>query len=366
MVASLALMFACAPVEPQEAPWARQLEVGTEQRGGNIVGIQAWMDPSAFASTEHFDERLREWMDDADDQEWLRPDTVVVLPESIGTWLVLVDEPAAVIEAEDGEKAIQELVLRNLPAFLNARADAPADDADQYALYAMKADRMAEAYQSVMSGIARDYNVTLVAGSIYLPEPDLVDGEIVPLAGRELRNASFVFDRDGNIAADPAVKCFPGEAPQAFVEPGAPGRLPVADSPAGRLGVMVGADSWYPESWDALLEDGAERVIAPVVTTPHGAWTDRWDGYDGWPTPDDVDPDDARNLTLEEANDAFGLVGRALDAGVEAAIAVPLRGEMWEIDTDGQITGVLEGERFEGPLTDGPVVVNVWLPERAR
>lgn len=360
----LVLSLACQKVDAPDIGDAALLEVGEDEGGGNVVGVQASMEPEAYATAEAFDTQLRAWMEAADNQQWLRPDTVVVLPESIGTWLLLVDEPASVIEAGDGEAALQALILRHLPAFLGARSDAPAEDENQYALYAMRAEEIAEVYQDVMSGIAADYSITLVAGSVLLPEPQVEDGVIVPLKGRELRNVSYVFDRDGNIAGAPAVECYPDSHKQAFLTPGSVGRIETVDSPAGRLGVLVGADSWYPEAWTAVLAAGAERVIAPILISPQGAWQEPWKGYDGFEAPADVDPQDIGRLTLDEAHEKYGLPGRARFSGLEAGMSVPLRGEMWEEDTDGQVSASLMGHTIEGPLTDEPVITNLWLPYR--
>lgn len=365
MLAAALMLIGCTKVVEIPTESAELLEVGENEDGGNIVGVQAWVEPTSFASTEVLEDTLRLWLDDAEDQEWLRPDTIVVLPESLGTWLLLVDEGADVIEADDAETALRNLVTAHMPAFLLAREGAPAEDENVYAVYAMKADQVADAYQQVMGNLAVEYGVTLVGGSVVLPEPSIVDGRIVPTNGRELRNVSFIFDRDGNVLTDGVVESYPTAKEQESLEPGAVGRLPVVDSPAGRLGVLVGSDSWFPDAWQQMSDNGAERVVAPVLTSPRGAWLDIWNGYDGWPAPSDVDRDDVKTISMAEAADSYGLAGRAKDVGIEAAMSVPLRGQMWDEGTDGVIM-IVDGSRVtEGPLVDAPVVANLWLPARA-
>ncbi|RME23620.1 MAG: hypothetical protein D6798_13170 [Deltaproteobacteria bacterium] len=366
VLVSMLLALACAPVDVEDAPDIRVVEIGANEGGGNIVGVQAWMDPTGFSSAEEYDARLRSWLDDAFDREWLRPDTVVVLPESIGVWLMLVDEPPAVVEADTAQDALEQLLARHLPSFLELRGSTPARDDDKYALYALKAKEIVDTYQEVMSGLAADYGVTLVAGSVVLPEPTVVDGRIEITKGAVLRNASFVFDREGRVMEEPVVQAFPTEAMMDFIEPGSPGRLTVYDSPAGRIGVLVGNDTWFPEAWQALADAGAERVVAPMLLQPEGTWFGDWKGYDGWPTPPDVDGPSSKDLTMAEAFQRYGLSGRADDYGVDVAMAVPLRGAMWELTTDGQVTGRDEFGVFSGPLADSPVIVNAWLPARQR
>lgn len=357
-------LLACKRVDVENPPDGDVFEVGENTGSGNIVVIQAWVDPTTYANQDILDFRLREWMDVAESQGWIRPNTVVVLPEGIGSWLVLEGEPASVVEERDGEAALAELIARNLTAFINARNNAPADDANQYALYAMKADSMADSYQEVMSDLASDYAVTLVAGSIVLPEPTVQEGVILAQSGRELRNASFVFDRDGDVVITPSLECFPTAGEMAWMEPSGTGRLPVFDSPAGRIGVLVGSDSWYPDAWDAVVAAGAERVVAPLVVSPEGAWDSPWEGYDGWPAPDDVDPTDVRRITLAEAHATYGMTGRAWDNDIDSSVSAPLRGEMWDLETDAGITMTLRGQVHEGPNIDGAVIGNLWLPER--
>jgi predicted amidohydrolase len=46
----------------------------------------------------------------------------------------------------------------------------------------------------------------------------------------------------------------------------------VVDTPAGRLGVLIGSDSWYPDNYRQLDEQGAQLVAVPafVVGTARG------------------------------------------------------------------------------------------------
>ena len=56
----------------------------------------------------------------------------------------------------------------------------------------MKASRMADDYQRVFGGLARQFGVTLVAGSIVLPEPSLREGRLVAGDG-PLYNVAVTF-----------------------------------------------------------------------------------------------------------------------------------------------------------------------------
>lgn len=153
------------------APEPVLAEAGVDRGEGDVVAIRAWMHALDYASADRLDGRLRPWLEDARDRGWLGPKTIVVLPEYLGTWLVALGEPAGNFEAPSRSKAMRGLVLRHLPSFLAARWGAPAEDPDTYAVFASRAGAMVAAYQRVMSGLARDFSVTRVAGSILLPGP---------------------------------------------------------------------------------------------------------------------------------------------------------------------------------------------------
>ncbi len=65
-------------------------------------------------------------------------------------------------------------------------------------VYQMKAWQMAYKYQSIFSRLAKEYRVSIVAGSIVLPNPKVIEGNITPTDG-PLRNVSFYFHSDGRV-----------------------------------------------------------------------------------------------------------------------------------------------------------------------
>lgn len=55
---------------------------------------------------------------------------------------------------------------------------------------------MAEQYQTLFGGLAKEFGVTLVAGSIVLPEPAIDNGKL-KLGSGPLYNSSVTFGSDG-------------------------------------------------------------------------------------------------------------------------------------------------------------------------
>jgi len=352
-----------SPVSTSPEPPARLQTVSRGSPGtrGNLLGIQPWLTPDDYASEARFDARLRELLTAARGQGLLNPRTVVILPEYLGTWLVVAHEAPRVRHASTSTQAMTRLVLRHPLRFLGARTRARGIDKTTDALFRLKASSMAEIYARVLSSLARDFQVTIVGGSILLPGPHLSDGRLVVEARAPLANVSLVFGPSGAVLGAPISKVFLTRDEQPFVAPGSLEALPVIETPAGRLGVLVCADAWFPQAYQALKAGGAELVAVPTFISGDASWTQPWNGYSGQPTPADVVPTDIGTLTEGEAWKRYTLPGRIAESGARAGVLVQLRGRLWELGASGEPLTVLEGEAQAFPTHDGPMLINVWL-----
>lgn len=164
----------------------------------HAVLIRPELYPMDFQSLEHLRLKLDAALKNAQAAKALPQNTLVVLPDHIGTWLLATGEKAEFYQARDRLEVRDWLLLGNpvlaIQVLLN---NLDADRLDE-ALLRMKAVQMAQDYQTLFAKLAKDYSVSIVAGSILLPEPSLEDGKIKVGEGR-LRNLSAVFGPDGNI-----------------------------------------------------------------------------------------------------------------------------------------------------------------------
>ncbi len=355
-------LVACAPPLVEAGPLPPRPELsafGRDQGRGNLLGVQVWLTTRDYADRARLRARLDGWLDLARRQGLVDERTVVVFPEYAGAWLVAEGEGPAVVDAGSIGEAMTALALAHLPEFAAARLSATAADADAYAAFAVKAPRIAEAIGEVFGGLARDHGVTVVSGSAILPMPAVQDGVISVTPGAPLQNVAFVFGPDGAPAAEVVRKAFPTESELPFVQPADVEELPVFDTPAGRLGVLICADSWYPSSYRVLAEQGAEMVAVPVFAT--GEWRGPWKGYDGADEPDDVDLDDIERLTEDQAWMKYSAPGRAPRAELEKALTVTLRGRFWDLQAEGQPLVVNGDARERAPEMDAPLLVSLWL-----
>ncbi len=334
--------------------------VGANHQKGNLVGIQPYMVPADYATEERFYQKLKKYFVYAQHNHLLTPTTVVVLPEHIGTWLVAAGEKRQVFTAKEVNGALRLAATANLFSFLPAYAGARAADRSKAALFLMKAEQMAAIYSRVFKRLAKEFEVTIAAGSVFLPGPE-VAGNTIKVKGNTLYNAAFLFHPDGRLDSQVVIKQFPITEELQFCRPGTGAQLPVFATPLGKLAVVVCADSWYPGVYDRLHAAGAEIMVVPSYASPDGLWAGKWQGYNGAPMPADVDRADVGNITEEAAWLKYSMGGRAAGTPLTLGINVFLRGDLWDLGDDGRSIVYTRDTVYTAPRYDGPQITVVWV-----
>lgn len=348
------------PLPASDGGFQAFTKMGADSGRGNLVGIQPYLLPVDYSSEAAFLGKLNAYFASAKRRGVLNPKSVVVLPEYTGTWLVAMGEKRSVYSAKTSGEALQTVALSNLFRFFRAKFSTPDSTKDPTtdALFRMKAPEMAETYQRVFSKLAKTYGVTVVAGSILLPQPDVANGQLVVGSG-QLQNVSAVFRPDGSLAGL-VRKAFPIEAEQKFLCAANPADNPVFDTPAGRLGVLVCADAWFSPAYAALKAKGAELLAVPSYSMLDGAWQLPWGGYSGHPTPPDARADVGR-ITEGEAWQRYTMPARApREAGIRRGINVFLRGKLWDLGADGGTILLHDSARL-APMVNAATLSVVWL-----
>ncbi len=341
------------------------VEIGPPDGAANLLGIQPYMLPRDYASKEAFHQKLSGYLQAAARRGWLHANTIAVFPEYIGTWLVALNERPGVYSAASVATAMRHLIAKHPLRFLWTLLHSPAQNRVKDALFRVKAPRMARVYQEVFSSLAVEFGMTIVAGSILLPSPQVAGQEL--RAGRgPLYNVSFLFHADGRIDPQMVKKAYPITAELPFTASEPCSRLPVFHTPAGRLGVLICADSWYPDTYATLKSKGAEMIVVPSYLAPDGAWNRLWPGYDGAPAPADVAMADVGQITEGEAWLKYALAGRMRSAGVQWGLNVFLRGKLWDLGADGRMVAVAGAQPFRSQEPDGAALLNLWLPGATR
>ncbi|WP_213877372.1 carbon-nitrogen hydrolase family protein [Pseudomonas sp. dw_358] len=243
------------------------LNEGIPGERGNLLGVQPELFSGDYRSRHRLHLKLAAYLQQARQQGLLGPRTVVVLPEHIGTWLWAMGEKQELYDASQREVALQWLLLRNPLQFVSAWVQARGSDRVADTWLRMKATSMADNYQQLFGGLAKEFGVTLVAGSIVLPTPTVEQGRLTIGHGR-LYNTSLVFGADGLALGQPQRELSRSEAQGAVLEGAGEQALQVIDTPAGRLGILLGADADEPSHYDELIRAGAHLIV--VSGNSHG------------------------------------------------------------------------------------------------
>lgn len=333
---------------------------------GNLLGIQPELFPADYQNIKRLHRKLAAYLQQARDRGLINPRTIVVLPEHIGTWLFASGEKAQLYQATTIGDALDWLSASNPLKFAEAMLRARGEDRVADAHLRMKAETMAHDYQTLFGGLAREFGVTLVAGSIVLPSPKLDNGQL-RVGNGVLRNVSLTFGPTGVPLGPPQRQRFPAWSQRDYLRPAADAPLQVFDTPAGKLGILIGSDSWYPGNYLELDRMGVELIAIPAFVAGSGSWNAPWpadkvDGHGALPTT-------LAPLSEGEAWRNLTLAGQAPTRSARAGISVFMRGQFWDQGSSGHSFGSRNGHTVaetspsasQRPADHGARLINLWL-----
>jgi hypothetical protein len=137
----------------------------------------------------------------------------------------------------------------------------------------------------------------------------------------------------------------------------------VFETPAGRLGVLICADSWYPQAYVPLKEHEISLLAVPSYDVfGMQKWNQAWLGYDGWQSPADIAHDDVMKITEAQAWAKYSLAGRIRSSGAPYGMNVFLRGKLWDQDLGGRPATLVSGnDVFVEEQTQKAAILSLWL-----
>ncbi|MGH8433609.1 MAG: nitrilase-related carbon-nitrogen hydrolase [Pseudomonas sp.] len=335
------------------------LNQGQPGERGNLLGIQPELFSGDYQSVDLLHLKLAAYLEKARSEGLLNHRTIAVLPEHIGTWLVASGEKPEVYQARTVKEAMAWLAASNPLKLARALISAQGEDRLADALFRMKGNAMARDYQDLFGGLAKEFGITLVAGSIVLPEPRVENGALMVGTG-PLYNISLVFGSDGAPLGQPQRKTFPIRDEQGFTAAAPVAALQVVNTPAGRLGVLICADSWYPATYIELARSGVELLAVPAFLTGNGHWSKPWGGYNGAVTPADVTLKPGE-LSEGEAWQRLAMAARLSSSGAQAGVTVFMRGQLWDMGSDGQSLLATPSQYSLASEGQGARLINLWL-----
>ncbi|QVM92984.1 carbon-nitrogen hydrolase family protein [Pseudomonas entomophila] len=331
------------------------LDQGVPGGQGNLLGVEPLLYPGDYQNLERLHRKLSAYLDQARGRGLVNARTVVVLPEHIGTWLWARGEKNELYQVTHRREAWQWLELSNPLRYGLALLSASGNDRRSDAHLRMKAAQMANDYQQLFGGLAREFGVTLVAGSIVLPAPYVENGRLHTGDG-PLFNTSVVFGSDGGVLGQPQHQQYPDSETRRYIHNGRQHPLHVLQTPAGRLGVLVGSDSWYPANHRQLAEQSVQLIANPVFLSGQQQWQAPWRGNRHQPAAAQLPL--RRGQVSEQA--AWQQLTQAASNGV-TSMSVFLRGQFWELSGDGQGFASQAGVLWAGSASHGARLLNLWL-----
>jgi predicted amidohydrolase len=129
----------------------------------------------------------------------------------------------------------------------------------------------------------------------------------------------------------------------------------VVTTPAGRLGVLIGTDSWRAESYAPLIAQQVELLAVPAYLPGNGHWNEVWSG-----TPSDL-RSRANPLSEGQAWLHHSLPMQLAPSGARAGMAVFLRGQLWNLGSDGRSLAVTPAGTQLVEDAPGARLFNLWL-----
>lgn len=332
---------------------------GTDKGLGNIVGIEPWIKPADYASQTALTGKLDGYLAEAKNRGLLRENTVVVLPEYIGTWLVAANEHPYVYKAPNLKAAMAVIILTHPVDFTKAYLQSNERDRITAAIFRMKSAVMLEAYRNTFFMLSIKYGVPIIAGSIVLPRAEASTGRLRARGG-PLNNISVMYNSDGSLYPALVEKRYPTADEIGFTA-ASRNPLPIFETKAGRIGALICADAWYPDCYTDLAKERPDVLVVPSYGGSPGAWSRPWNGYSGHAAPKDVDMSDVNKLTEAEAWRKYATLGRYRSAGVRDALNIFMRGNMWGMHGDAQTMIVSGDKAYSRDIGEGgAAIVNLW------
>lgn len=330
---------------------------------GNLLGIEPELFPTDYQDLSHLHRKLAAYLQQARDHGLINARTIVVLPEHIGTWLYASGEKNQFYQASTVDESMDWLAWSNPLKFVTAMLGAEGEKRLDDARLRMKARSMVRDYQTVFGGLAREFEITLVAGSIVLPNPRVEDGQL-QIGSGALYNSSVTFGSDGKPLGQPQRQLYASRYQKRYVKAAGNAQVNVIDTPAGRLGILIGTDSWYPDNYTRMNQQNAELIVVPAFVNGRNSWSNPWHGTRTHDTPTLVLK--PGSLSEREAWHRLTLIAREPHSTARAGISVFMRGQFWNQGTSGQSfvshSGQIIAEQpVENNVNDGARLINIWL-----
>ena len=328
--------------------------IGYDHSSGNILAMQTFMNVLDYSTPERFFEKLDSYLLEAKKKGFVNENTVVVFPEHIGSSLVLLGEKTEVYAANSVSSAFSKIAVGNLIGYSKASLAHPGKNKMEI-IFKMKSEEMKNVYVDTFRRLSTFYNVTIIAGSIILPQAEInATSNEIQLKGGSVYNSSFIFLPDGKIHPRIGIKYNLSMAEQQ-----------IAVSPASgkensflqfkNIGIVLSNDSLYNSIY---AENGKDKeiIIAPSAIFEK-------DVID-WKTEDIYSPKEAPDsaLTQPELWRKYSIFEKTkLSQTNRITVQVVMLGKFFDLTLEGETAGTVRYIATEGLDNKSPAILNIWF-----
>ncbi len=229
-----------------------------------VAAVQMKWSIEDYSSAEAFARRIKALLEDVRSNTDKTIPTIVVFPEDIGTPLIFTGHNVEHLLSI--KNAVNLAVRSNIGAVLWNRIWYRVSWVRGLAL--AKANAAVKIYVDTFSEMAEEYQVYIVAGSICIPDYDIVHGRLGKRSKGNygnIYNISYFFGPDGKIIGTQKksylteMECSDG----LDLVPGKLEEMEVFDTDIGKIAIAICYDAFKEEVIQKLLREGGEILIQP-------------------------------------------------------------------------------------------------------
>lgn len=301
------------------------VEAGIDSGKGSIIGIQPYLTAFNYSTAYNFELSLRFYFEQLKREQKLTDKSIVLLPQHIGTWLLIANEKEKIYKKTSMKEAMKTIIASNLFRYSAGYLQSSAKNNTHEIILHLKARKMAKQYQQVFSTLAKAYNCTIVAGSIILPDASInATGELQVSDGGTLYNTTVVFSNSGAILTALIKQRMNQEADLKQTVDTAQSFL--LQTNAGIMAVLLDTDR-SPVAFDSSQQNKADFLVLPSFGNKDQTWTKIFSEF-----PVSIDTANAVDPTLSE-----NFLKHARSWGIHQGMNVFFTGDIWNVKLAGSV-----------------------------
>lgn len=322
-----------------------------------IFCVQPRLTQHDYKSHSHLKTKLEQYIEAAIQDQKVKP-KLIVFPELLPTWCFLFDEYSLIFKLPNHLLAFMMIILQHPISFFihfiyslfEGLFKRSFFDHFTRAFFLMVQEKMFSNAVKLFSEIAIKYKSFVVGGSFFSSRVK-IDKNGCTLTGNGLYNNTLLFDPNGK-----AIFCVEKRfltPVEGFIDAGT-SKMKACETSLGRIGILVCADSWWPQSYDELQDENVDILVCVANCMPKEAWKDKWkQGYtsvEKLPVPKDVDRQHlSGSITEGDAWEKYTIPSRMkVLKSCKVGVCSMFVGSIWSISSSGvSVIVVREGDEVK-------------------